>query len=245
MNNRRTLYYPAVAYLLLLVCVWLFSWLVGVVDLLRVAHSGILSLVSAEGVRWALRSASQSVNSAPWAAIMLFTASLGLLAGSGLVKSARGVLRGASLTFVERRAWSMAAIAFVLYLLLLFVCTVYPWNILLGVTGDFYTSTIVQGRGILSFAGVLFVAVAFGFIYGNYRSLIDVLRSVGAAFSRFSPALIAVLPASGIMPCASYSGALTLLEITPQDAAVLADILYLLPFVYIMFVVRNDGRERR
>ena len=242
MNNRR-LYYPAVAYLLLLVGVWLLSWLLGVVALLSGAHSDVFSLVSAEGLRWALRSATESINSAPWAGILLFVTSAGLLAGSGVVKSVRGLLRGGSLAYVERRAWSMAALAFFLYLFLLFVCTFYPWNILLGVTGSFGTSTIVQGGAIILFLGLLFVTSIFGFIYGNYRSVVDIMRSVGSSYSLFAPALVAVLPASGIIPCAEYADILSILDVSLQEVAFFTHVMYLLPFVYIIFFLIKGGAE--
>lgn len=239
MNNRRLFYYPAVVYALLLVGVWLFSWVMEVAGLLLGDGLGISSLVSFEGVRWAVRSASTSLDAAPWATIMLFITSIGLFVGSGMVRSARAAFHGVSLTLVEKRAWLAAAVVFAVYLLLLFMCTVYPWNLLLGVTGSFYTSPLLQGRIILCFAGVLPVTIIYGFIYGNYRSVVDVARSVGEAFSLYAPALVAVIPATGIVPCAERVGLLSLLGVTEQGAAVFSDIMYLVPFLYIMLLLRR------
>lgn len=240
MNKRRRLYFPVVLYLFLLLSVWLLSWFMGVVALLCDGETGLFSLVSAEGVRWALRSAWASVDSAPWAAILFSLSSLGLLVGSGMVRSASGVLRGGSLNFVERRAWLMALFALALFLLILFACTLYPWNILLGVTGEFSTSIVVQNGSMLLFAAVLFVTVVFGFVYGNYRSVVDVLHSLSAVFSFFAPALIAVLPASGILPCVEYAGFLSLLGVTEQGAALLSDALYAFPFLFMLLLMICD-----
>lgn len=239
MNKSTYFYYPVVAYVMLLLCVWLLSWVMGVVALLTGDVTSLFSLVSAEGLRWAVRSASMMLDDVPWATIMFFVTSIGLLVGSGMVRSARAVFRGSSLSYVEHRAWLSAALAFVIYITLLFICTIYPWDFLLGVTGGFYASPLLQGRMFLFFVGVLFVAVVYGFIYGNYRSVTDVARSVGNAFSLYAPAIVALLPAAGIIPCAERAGLLSLLGVTEQGAAVFSDIMYLVPFMYIMLLLRR------
>lgn len=243
LSNRRLFYYPAVFYTALLLLVWLLSWAVGIAGLALGYDASMNSLVSAEGLRWAVRSAQGTIDSAPWGVIMLFVCSLGLLTGSGMVKSARKFLKGGALAINERRAWLFALIAAAVYLLLLFVCTLPPWNLLLGVTGDLYASPLVQGRVIICFIGLFIVAASFGFIYGNYRSLIDIARSLGTAFSLYAPALLAVLPATGIMPCVEFAGFLPLLHIDAVDVAVVSDIIYLLPFLYVMAVLRAQQRN--
>lgn len=236
--NQRSFYYPAALYVAVLLLVWLLSWLGGVAELAISNSATVHSLVSAEGLRWAVRSALPTIDAAPWGVIMLFISSVGLLTGCGMVKSVAKLLRGHRLALNERRAWLFAFIAAVVYLLMLFVSTLSPWNLLLGVTGDFYASPLMQGRIIIIFLAISLVASAYGFIYGNYRSFIDIARSVGAAFSLYAPALLAVLPATGIMPCLEYAGLLPLLHIDQADAAVVSDLLYLLPFIYIMIVLR-------
>lgn len=242
-SNRRPFYYPAVVYTGLLLFVWLFSWAVGIAQLaFGYSSTAIHSLVSAEGVRWAVRTALPSIDAAPWAVIMLFVSSIGLLTGSGMIKSIAKLFKRVRLSLNERRAWLFALIAALLYLLLLFLCTLPPWNLLLGVTGDLYASPLVQGRIIISFLGIFFVSVSFGFIYGNYRSSVDIARSIGAAFSLYSPALLALLPACGIMPCVEFAALLPLLHINPADVDVMSDIIYFLPFLYIMIVQNRPGR---
>ncbi len=243
-SNRRLFYYPAVIYTALLLLVWLLSWLAGVVSLAMGQNSMKNSLVSAEGFRWAVRSALDTIDSAPWGVIILFICGLGLLAGSGMVKSFCKLFKGNSLSLNERRAWSFAIVAIAVYLLLLFACLLPPWNLLLGVTNDIYASALVQGRVIIGFAGLFLVTSVYGFIYGNYRSFVDIARSLGAAFILYSPALLAVLPATGIIPCMEYAEFLPVLHIDSADADVVSDIIYLLPFVYMMFVLpdENDGK---
>ena len=241
--NQRSFYYPAAFYVAVLLLVWLLSWLGGVAELAMSNSATVHSLVSAEGLRWAVRSALPTIDAAPWGVIMLFISSVGLLTGCGMVKSVAKLLRGHRLALNERRAWLFALIAAVVYLLMLFVSTLSPWNLLLGVTGDFYASPLMQGRVIICFIGLFIVAVSFGFIYGNYRSFIDIARSLGAAFTLYAPALLAVLPATGIMPCVEFAGFLPLLHIDVADVAVVSDIIYLLPFLYVMLVMRARQRN--
>lgn len=238
--NRRFLYYPAVFYVGLLLLVWLLSWLGSVAELALGKSLVTQSLLSASGIRWAVRTALHTIDAAPWAVIMLAISSVGLLTGSGIVKSGKKLLAGGKLALNESRAWLFACLAVVLYVLALFVCTLSPWNLLLGVTDDIYASPLAQGYIIICFMGVSLVATSFGFIYGNYRSLIDIARSVGGAFSLFAPALVSVLPATGIMPCVEFAGLLSVLHIEQADAAVVSDVLYLLPFVYVLIVLRKS-----
>lgn len=243
-TDKRLFYYPAVLYTALLLLVWLLSWAVGVAELALGRDATMHSLVSAEGVRWAVRSAVASVDSAPWGVIMLFISSLGLFMGSGIVKSVKKLLAGGSLALNERRAWLFAIVTTMLYVLLLFFSTLPPWNVLLGVTGDISASPLVQGYIILLFLGVFILTASYGFIYGNYRSMVDIARSVGAAFSLFAPALLALLPATGIVPCMEFAGLLSVANLSSADAEVVADVIFLLPFVYMILVMRRGGVER-
>ncbi len=241
MNNRR-LYYPAVAYTIVLVALWLLSWLFAVTRLFVDGGGQVRSLVSAEGLRWAVRSAAGTVDTAPWAAVCFFVAVAGVLSGSGMVKSVRGLLHGKNMGINERRAWLFAFFALLLFAIALFAATVAPWHLMLGVTGELSSSPLSQGWLFLLFLLVLLVASVYGYIYGNYRSLIDIARSIGGAFSLFAPALLAVVPASGILPCVEFTGFLAPLGLAPAVFAAAANILYTFPFAYVLCVARSNGR---
>ena len=87
MNDRRAYYYPVVAYTVLLVLVWVMSWLVGLLELFVATGWGCRALVSPEGVRWAVRNFLPSLNDVPWGTIMIVVVIVGLLRGSGLKKA--------------------------------------------------------------------------------------------------------------------------------------------------------------
>ena len=86
MNDRRSAYYPALAYSLLLLLVWGGSWLIAVVQLFMGDLFDVNSLVSGEGVRWALFSVVPSVETAPWGTAFFLLFIAGLLDGSGLLR---------------------------------------------------------------------------------------------------------------------------------------------------------------
>ena len=231
MSNCRAYYFPLPAYLLLLLMVWVGAFFVDLVQLLSGAALPSSSLVSAEGVRWALRSALPSINALPWGTIMMLVATCGLLRGSGLTKVLSRLLCLRALTVSEKRALIFSATVAICYILLLYMSAVAPWNILSGVTHEAALSPLVQGWVLLLFVGVLFLALIYGFIYGNYRSMMDVVVSTAGTFVLFIPAIMALLPASGIVPCLQYAGVQSIFGI-PWE--VLTAILYLLPFVYVM-----------
>lgn len=243
MNNRRGYYFPVVAFTLLLLLVWLLSWVAVVAELFLGTDIGIDSLVSAEGVRWALRSALPSLNDAPWGTIMLVLFSFGLFRGSGLLRFARHLFSPQRLTRNERRAALFTLLAFFFYSALLYVATMAPWQLLLGVSGAISGSPFMQGVMLLLFLGVLLLSSVYGFIYGNYRSVADVVSGVGDTIALFVPALIAVVPATGIIPCMEYTGVFDWLGTEPADVNVIYDIIISLPFLHTILLHLIEKRN--
>lgn len=231
MNIGVAIYYPAMLYSLLLVAIWVVSWFAGVVRLFISGDTGVNSLISAEGVRWALRSAETSLEAAPWGTALLCVVSFGLLYGSGLLHTIAGVLCGDRPSANRRHAGLMSLVVLLVSLLLLFVCTIAPWHILMGVTSQLSTSPLFKGWLLLLFLITLFVSAMHGAVYGSYRISSDVMRSVCDMVAYFSPAFVAMLPASGVVPCLQYTGMLSVTDGTVVD--ILNTILYLFPFIYL------------
>ena len=233
MNNRRAYYYPVPLYLLMLLTVWVGAFFADVVQLLLGGTLPTSSLMSAEGVRWALRSALPSIGALPWGAIMMLIATYGLLRGSGLAKALCRLLCFRRLTLSQWRALLFSLLAAVCYIALLYMFTVAPWNLLAGITHEASLSPLAQGWALLLFALALLVSLIYGFIYGNYRSMMDVVVSAGNTFNLFVPAVMALVPASGIVPCLRYAGVDAICGL-PMNA--IAVVLYLLPFLYIVIL---------
>lgn len=233
MNNRRANYYPLLAYLLLLLMVWIGEFFADVMQLLFGAELPTSSLISAEGVRWALRTALPSIGAVPWGMVMLLVATYGLLRGSGLVKVLVRLLCLRRLTLSEWRALLFSLAATVCYVALLYMLAVAPWNILSGVTHEPALSPLLQGWVLLLFIGTLFVSLICGFIYGNFRSIMDVVVSTADTFVLFIPAIMALLPASGIVPCLQYAG---VQQASDMLWSIIETVLYMLPFLYVLFM---------
>ena len=240
MSDRRSAYYPALAYSLLLLLVWGGSWLIAVVQLFMGDLFDVNSLVRGEGVRWALFSVVPSVEAAPWGTAFFLLFIAGLLEGSGLLRLLGNIFKW-RVSGNELRSLLFALSALVLYVVVLFLFTVSPWDALRGVTGDFSNSPLYHGRLLLLFIGVLMTALVYGFMYGNYRTVVDVIGSAAGFVRLFVPALLALLPASGLMPCLHYTGLDIMLGIDNENTMAVETVIYCLPFVYmaVMCLVRK------
>ena len=244
MNNRRESYYPVIAYTLLLVLVWLLSWIADMAGMFSGGVFAINSLVSGEGLRWAMREAMHSLNNISWGTIMLAVVMLAFLQGAGVLRVLYRLFSADSLTKNEKRALLVSLLAFLLYVAMVCLAAVPPLGLLLGVSGRFVGSPLMYGMPLLSFVGVMVVSLVYGFMYGNYRSVLDVVNSMGETFAFFIPAFIALIPATGIMPCVEYTGVLEKFSIAASSVQLVADIIYLIPFLYMVLLrLVGNGKE--
>ena len=220
--------------------VWGGSWLIAVLQLFMGDLFDVNSLVSGEGVRWALFSVGSSVEAAPWGTAFFLLFIAGLLDGSGLLRLVGNIFKR-RVSGNELRSLLFALSALLLYVVVLFLFTLSPWDALRGVTGDIGNSPLSNGWLLLLFVGMLMTALVYGFMYGNYRTVVDVIGSASGFVRLFVPALLAMLPASGIMPCLHYTGLDIMLGIDNENAMAVETVIYCLPFVYMatMCLVRK------
>lgn len=240
MNNRRSAYYPVLFYTGLLLLVWLVSLFAGIFGLFTDYTAGDNSLFTTPGVRWALRNAVPSIDNAPWGNIVMFVVIVGLLRGSGILRMLSHLLTPRKLTKNEKRSFIFALAALSVYLIVVYIATLSSWEVFAGVTGEISSSPVVQGWVMLVFAGILFVSMIYGFIYGNYRSIIDVASSVGDTFVIAVPALIAVVPASGLISCLQYTGLVGI-----HDGGFIYYAIYVIPFVYVAVLDVYVNRQQK
>lgn len=236
MNKNRCSYYLILLYVVMLVGLWPLSWLASVFGFLFDGVNRFGSLISPEGVRWALRSAMESLSSAPWAVSVLCVVSLAFLHVSGLAKACYKLFSGAVVSPIIRRALLMACVTLLLCLVVLFMGVSMPARMLLGVTSDVFLSPLAQGWLLLLCLVVSTVSVVYGTMCGVFRSCYDVVHGVCNAMVAFVPAFVALVPASGIVPCVEYCGF--------SDSRVVLNIfkmaLYSLPFLSVVICnIRN------
>lgn len=234
MSSKREHYYPIIVYVLLLVTVWLMSWILDIATAFTASDIDIKSLVSSEGLRWIMRNAMPVLNNIAWGEILLAITALGLLQGSGIIRVLKHLIKRQQLTKMEKRSLLFSLSALLVYSTVLYVVTLSQWNILLGVTGTLENSSFIRGLALVLFIGVLVVALIYGFMYGNYRSVLDAVSSIGNTFSSFVPAIIALIPASAVMASVNYIGLLNILDLTSFETNIIVAVFYSTPFLYIM-----------
>lgn len=234
MSSKREHYYPVIGYVLLLVTVWLISWIWDIATAFTGSDIDIKSLVSSEGLRWTMRNAMPVLNNIAWGEILLAITALGLLQGSGIIRVFPHLIKRQQLTKMEKRSLLFSLSALLVYSIVLYVVTLSQWNILLGVTGTLENSSFISGLSFVIFIGVLVVALIYGFMYGNYRSVLDAVSSIGNTFTFFVPAIIALIPASAVMASVNYIGLFNILELTSFETNIIVTVFYSIPFLYIM-----------
>lgn len=227
MNKWNGRYFPVLLYSLLLVAIWVSSWIMGIAGLLSSGVQRNESLLSAQGVRWALRSATDSLEAAPWGAAVLCVVALGLLYGSGLLETIALLVRRKPLSHNRKIAAVMSLLLFLSCVVLVLLCTFSSWNILTAATSGILSSPLAVGFLPLFFVVVLAVAAMHGAVSGYYRSFSDVLDGVCRLFSLFLPAFVAMIPASGLLPCLSYVG-------VGEFAVYVELLLYAFPFIFLL-----------
>ena len=236
MNDRRAAYYPALFYVSMLIMLWLVSWFMSIFQLLAGSGARVVSLVSGEGIRWALLNVGASLDAAPWGVAMFLLLVVGLLAGSGLLHFVAKLPYWKKISRNELRSFLFSAAVLLLYAVIVFMFTVSPWQALLGVTGEVLNSPLAHGWMLVLLVGVLVMSLVYGFISGNYRTFTDVISSAGDFAKNFMPALLAMLPATGIMPCMQYAGLDAVYGLSVEGMEILSAVLYIFPFVYIVFL---------
>jgi p-aminobenzoyl-glutamate transporter AbgT len=210
----------------------------GVIDLFSsdyIVNSN--SLLTAPGMRWVLRNAVLSIDAAPWGTIVMFIVMAGLMRGSGISAMLSHLIMARRLTKNEKRSLFFALVSLVVYLAVLYVGKASSWEVFTGVSADVSSSPLVQGWVMLALIGVLFVSMTYGLIYGNFRSLVDAVSSIGDTFVLAVPALMAVIPASWLISCLQYTG------IVENDFILCGNIIYALPFAYVVILNALADRE--
>lgn len=239
-RNRKIYYYPAMLYLLLLLFIWLASWFVGVAGLFSGGGNSVSTLISSQGVRWALRTSQTSIEGAPWGVATVLVVCVGLLRASGIIEALLLLLKGRALDAGRRTAGCVALVTLFCILLLLYLCSVAPWHILAGVTPGFWGSPLALGWILLLLIVVVAVSLMYGAVYGTFRSISDVMQGACGAVALFAPAFVAMLPASGVLPCLAYLGVV----FADGVAELITVILYSIPFVYVLLFSLRNGSLR-
>lgn len=161
--------------------------------------SGIVSMISSEGVRWLVGSFAGMLSTPYIIYIILIGMTLGIIRSSGFVADMRRKRAGASTdeevkdvmaNYSERLAVRLALATLTLGIIVILLLTLLPHAILLNSNGDVFNSSF--SRGIIPML-CLVISISAG-IYGLCTSHITLRHSIADAFAygiaRISPLIL-------------------------------------------------------
>ena len=228
----RPPFHQAALYFLLTVAAAVLSWFGSVYG-----WEGVDNALSAEGLRWWLRTAASGYVRSPFTeALLVLSFGVGLWCDTGLWRVVRDAVRhGRRPTRRERRGLAAAAVAFALYAVLLAVMAVIPGGIASSVTGAFVGSPLMDGAAVLSSLCLCVTAVVYAYNIDTYGSHRHIIRGMQSGLRLFAPCLVtlifviwffSVLRFTGLAACAGV----------PERA------VSLLHYVCCLFTLAEAGR---
>lgn len=221
--------------ILLFVAIWLVvftSWIGSIYEW------PVQSLLSPEGIRWALRHVDENFHQTPFVSVLVLLVGLGPMYASGffhvLGQHIRRISIHKPLSRKQKRALLLSLISGAVYLLLVGIATFSPLAILLGVTGTLERSPFIEGFvPLISFAFFL-IGLVFGIASGQFYRFREVIQGMGSLFPRSIPYFIFLLMASQFMGILHYSQLDSYMGIDETGEMVLRALLYYLPLISIL-----------
>jgi aminobenzoyl-glutamate transport protein len=173
----------SLTFFLLTVLLALVSWVGSVYG-----AGGVQSLLSAEGIRWMLGHVVENYVQAPALGVVLVLfMGLGIGIRAGLYDVLKRFCRKEKLlSRKERRALLMSAIAFGMFVALIVIALLLPWNFLYGVTGSWMHSPIAKGWCYLLSIGIGLSGMVYGYVSDVFRNWADVVHGMSWLISRLA-----------------------------------------------------------
>ena len=193
----------SLTFFLLTVLLALFSWIGSVYG-----AGEVQSLLSAEGIRWMLGHVVENYVQTPALGLVLVLfMGLGVGIRAGLYDVLKRFCRKEKLlSRKERRALLMSAIAFGLFVALIVVALLLPWNFLYGVTGSWEHSPIAKGWSYLLSVGIGLSGMVYGYVSDVFRNLADVVRGMSLLVSRLASYFVTLFFVVQFFSSLAYTG---------------------------------------
>ena len=182
MKNRRKGFAGwSITFFVLVLGVALFSWIGSVYG---IGH--IQSLLSAEGVRWLLGHVMSNYMQTPALGIVLvLMMGLGVVVQSGLSNALKRFFQPETLlSRKERRALMLTFGALAVYVLLVVVSILLPWNIAQGVTGVWLHSPLFKGFIYVLSLGLGLSGLVYGYASDTFLRFSDVFSAMSLLIAR-------------------------------------------------------------
>lgn len=170
MKNKRCVPDLAVLFFLLTLFLALCSWVGSIYG-----AGEVQSLLSVEGIRWMLGHIMDNyVQASALGIVLVLLMGGGIVVQSGLYDVLKRLCRKeGKLSRKERRALGLALVTFFIYVSLIGVCLALPSNLLLGVTGSWLYSPLVEGSAYLLAVGVGVSGIVYGYVADVFRVMRD------------------------------------------------------------------------
>ena len=175
MKNNRFSSTLSIVFFLLTLALALFSWIGSIYGL-----GEVQSLLSAEGIRWVLGHVVENYVQSPVLGIVLILfMGLGIVRRSGLydvVKRFAG--RNKMVSRKERRVLTLSVGVGMLYVAVLILSMLLPWNLYWNITGGWLHSPFSKGLVYLLSVGIGLVGMVYGYVADSFRRLSDVVEGM-------------------------------------------------------------------
>lgn len=217
-------------FFLLTVLLALFSWIGSVYG-----AGEVQSLLSAEGIRWMLGHVVENYVQTPALGVVLVLfMGLGVGIRAGLYDVLKRFCRKEKLlSRKERRALLMSAIAFGLFVALIVVALLLPWNFLYGVTGSWEHSPIAKGWSYLLSVGIGLSGMVYGYVSDVFRNLADVVRGMSLLISRLASYFVTLFFVVQFFSSLAYTGLAEWIGLPNGVVEVLFQLFCYLPLLMI------------
>ncbi len=217
-------------FFLLTVLLALFSWIGSVYG-----AGEVQSLLSAEGIRWMLGHVVENYVQTPALGLVLVLfMGLGVGIRAGLYDVLKRFCRKEKLlSRKERRALLMSAIAFGLFVALIVVALLLPWNFLYGVTGSWEHSPIAKGWSYLLSVGIGLSGMVYGYVSDVFRNLADVVRGMSLLISRLASYFVTLFFVVQFFSSLAYTGLAEWIGLPNGVVEVLFQLFCYLPLLMI------------
>lgn len=230
MKNRRKGFAGwSITFFVLVLGVALFSWIGSVYG---IGH--IQSLLSAEGVRWLLGHVMSNYMQTPALGIVLvLMMGLGVVVQSGLSNALKRFFQPETLlSRKERRALMLTFGALAVYVLLVVVSILLPWNIAQGVTGVWLHSPLFKGFIYVLSLGLGLSGLVYGYASDTFLRFSDVFSAMSLLIARNASFFVMLFFLSQFFASLNYTRIDDCLGISPGVLSLLSQLCSYIPLIF-------------
>lgn len=225
--------YIPVALCLLIIAVAVISWI-------GAAYGwGCRSVLSQQGIRWAVANIVDNIMRAPWAMVAIITTTVGIVCESRIIQEVndRKSLR-------VKRAYMIVAVMIIILIAIVAVLYLLPGNTLLSAFGTFNHSPLQRGLIPLIAIVIDIIAVVFGYASGQFTSLEDVYKAFVSLPINIAQVIIIMLIAPQLIAECQYVFHDFFLQ-HPNANFILRITLYYIPLlILIIDHLRNKAKKK-